>query len=80
MKIEKLYKILAQAIRCGHGSKEVFVDKPSLNDGNGTFDICSLESGKMLTFNIVDGDGGLVFLKNGTEKLRAGLILSGRNL
>lgn len=71
--IKQLQKLQAQ----GHGRSAVTVDKDSLSDGNGTWNICDINSVSEIWVRQVDGDGFGVFRYDGTEKGRTCIVLSG---
>lgn len=76
MTLNRLIKVL-QKLAKNDGRSEVVVDKPSLWDGNGTFDICSIKSAKVEMVTEVDGDGCAVENKDGSTRERRKVVLQG---
>jgi len=76
MTLNRLIKEL-QKLAKNDGRSEVVVDKPSLWDGNGTFDICSIKSAKVDSVTECDGDGFAVQNKDGSTRERRRVILQG---
>lgn len=59
------------------GRSEIVVDKSTLWDGNGTFNICSIKSVDVAMVNECDGDGFIIENKDGTERQRRKVVISG---
>jgi hypothetical protein len=69
------------ALAAKHGNRvDVCVDKGSLWDGNGTFEICRLKSAAFKIVEIADGDGFMQYNKDGSERTERNIILSGETL
>ncbi|MFH1850993.1 MAG: hypothetical protein ABIA75_01470 [Candidatus Neomarinimicrobiota bacterium] len=79
MTIQKLHKILSELIDQGHGRKTILVNKPSLWDGNETFELCEITDTDYRWYPIVDGDGFSIENKDGMEHGKHALILIGSN-
>jgi hypothetical protein len=76
MTLNRLKKLVDAEVARGNGRVRVCVDKSSLWDGNGTFEICDLAEAQIMHIPIVDGDGFHETHKDGTEKLRRCFVLS----
>lgn len=74
MTVGKLEKLLA---KIKHKRMPVFVDRDTLWTGNGTFNICSVESVEAECLEVSDGDGFLEYNKDGTSRTKTMLILKG---
>ena len=79
MTLNKLIRELLELQSAGHGRDKVTVDKDSLWDGNDTFSICEINSASRLWIRIVDGDGAAIILKDGSEKQKRCIVLSGES-
>lgn len=77
MTINALSKILNQLKEKGLGRKGVTVDKKSLFDGNGTWQICDIKCAEYELLPFCDGDGFSKTNKDGTESIRQYLVLKG---
>lgn len=77
MKVFTLFRQLQRLIAQGHGHKPVAVDKASLYDGNGTFDVSDVSSGTLMDVQQVDGDGHFIENKRGEIRTRWMFVLSG---
>lgn len=79
MTVNKLYELLFDLVKKGHGRKPVYVDKatftdPRENDGPMILPVCELELKWVLD---ADDDGGIAVNKDGTERGRTTCVLGG---
>jgi hypothetical protein len=78
MNVNTLIKKLTAIRDSGGGRHQVVVDKGSLWDGNGTFENCDIHSVENAVVYMVDGDGGFIVNKDGSERCRTSVVLSGK--
>ena len=77
MTVNALIQRLNSIRDSGGGRMLVVVDKDSLWDGNGTFDNCEIHSVETHLIYMVDGDGGVIVNKDGSQRCRTSAVLSG---
>ncbi len=77
MTVNALIQKLTDIRDTGGGKHQVLVDKSSLWDGNGTFENCNIHSVGNKCVYMVDGDGRVIINKDGSERLRTSVVLSG---
>ena len=78
MTLNKLLKVLTKLSDQGMGKCQVVVDKQSLWDGNGTFNVCEVDGASSIIMNICDGDGFHIENKRGGERLRDAICIYGK--
>jgi hypothetical protein len=76
MTVNKLSKILEKMVSGGMGKLRVFIDGNTfpIADESSVFPVVQATEKE---FNVADGDGWTVTLKDGAEKRQTGLILRG---
>lgn len=79
MTVSKLHKRLGEMIEAGYGRRPVCVNKESFfhpleNDGVLILDVTEAKSD---VINMADDDGGISINKDGSEKIRKVVVLSG---
>lgn len=79
MTIKKLHKILSQLIEAGHGRTAVAIDKrtfysPMEDDGATILDVHGASAELIY---VADEDGGIKTNRDGSERMRHCLVLSG---
>lgn len=79
MTVNNLIQKLIEIRDAGGGRNRVAVDKLSLWDGNGTFNICDVHSVECEVINVVDGDGFAIVNFDGSERCRTMVVISGKN-
>lgn len=77
MTLNQLIKRLQELADKGYGRWKIAVDKSSLWDGNGSFEICNIDRASPERINMCDADGCLETWKNGAEKMQKTIILRG---
>ena len=77
MTLNALIKELEKLRDKGHGRCKISVDKSSLWDGNGCFDICDIKTADREIINVGEGDGGIAVTSKGVERLVDVIILRG---
>jgi hypothetical protein len=77
MRLTTFIKRLQALEAAGHGRAKMVVDKDTLWDGNGVFNICDVHSVGNDWINEADGDGGLIENRDGTERGRTCIVISG---
>ena len=77
MTLNAFIKRLQDLAGKGWGRASVAVNRDSLFDGNGTWNICDIEAAGAEMISICDGDGFHVENKDGSERTRATVILKG---
>jgi len=79
MTINKLQKLLAKLIEEGHGRKRVCVDKATFKhplEEDGAV-ILGVEAAAIQIFPMLDDDGGVKILADGTESRHTALVFRG---
>lgn len=76
MTLNKLIKELTK-LQAKHGRCDINVNKASLWDGNGTFVVCGIEKVSAEWISECDGDGFRIENKDGSERGRIRVVLSG---
>ena len=79
MTIGKLHKLLTDMIAKGHARKRVYVNKATFyhaleEDGAVILDV---EEARITSFPMMDDDGGVKELADGTESCHTALVLAG---
>lgn len=77
MTVNALSKIIDKLKEKGLGRNNIGVDKKSLFDGNGTWQICDIKTAEYEWLPICDGDGFSKTNKNGSESIKQYLVLKG---
>jgi hypothetical protein len=80
MTIDALAKRLKTEQDKGLGRLDVLVDKESLFDGRGAWQNCEIKDSSLECIYVGDGDGFIAKNKDGIEKTKTCLILSGRKI
>ena len=77
MTVNKLIAELEKIRSAGGGRLPVAVNKDSLDDGKGTFQICGVSRATVIFVGILEGDGFVMYRRDGSERLRRMVVLSG---
>ncbi len=79
MTVSKLIKLLQAIERKGHGRATICVEKDTLWDGNGTFELCDVSKVVHEITPMSDDDGFTRLTKRGQEVTRNSVVLIGAN-
>lgn len=79
MTLSKLIKELQKLEAKGAGRVHVGVDKSTLWDGNGTFEVCDVVSVKYKVLEMADDDGFARYTKRGRGIVRSTIVIEGHN-
>lgn len=78
MTLNAFIKALEKIRDKGHGRCKVAVDKDSLWDGNGCFNICDVNAAEYCVINVADDDGGIACDSKGVERMTRAIVIRGR--
>jgi hypothetical protein len=81
MQVRTLHKQLGELIAKGYGHNDVVINKDTFRhplepDGCVLLPVIRAEAGY---FRVLDGDGGTKYNKDGSERMRSGVILLGEH-
>lgn len=79
MTITKLYELLHRLVRQGHGSMAVCIDKDTFRhncEADGVT-ILDIQRAEIVAHTMDDGDGCAIINRDGSERLRSSLVLTG---
>ncbi len=79
MTLSKLIKVLQKMEREGAGRSPVGVDKTTLWDGNGTFEVCDVVKVQFMVLDVADDDGFAKYTKRGHGITKGTVVLKGHN-
>jgi hypothetical protein len=79
MTLDAFIKTLEKLRDQGHGRCHVVVDKDSLWDCNGDFDICRVSEASCEIVYVGDGDGGIAYTAKGVERTTRNIVIRGEN-
>ncbi len=74
----RLKKIVDKLLELHSPRRKVVVSIPTLDTGNGTWNVCDIHHADIELINICDGDGFRVDNKDGSERTQLVLLLKGR--
>lgn len=77
MTLNAFIKKLQKLAGAGHGRAKVTADRPTFYDGNGTWNICDVRSVKHDRVNQINGDGFHEENKDGSERTKSCIVISG---
>lgn len=77
MTLNKFIKRLQSLADSGHGLDKVCVNRDTLFDGNGSWSVCDVASADSEFVRVVDVDGFGVINKDGSERARRCIVITG---